>query len=68
MDDALDSGSLSDTYTVMQKLDQRFGVETEQSLIKTFQQSWITTTDLDNIKNAGFNVVRAPIWWASSIC
>jgi len=59
----LDSGSLSDTYTVMQKLDQRFGVETEQSLIKTFQQSWITTTDLDNIKNAGFNVVRAPIWW-----
>jgi aryl-phospho-beta-D-glucosidase BglC (GH1 family) len=47
----------------MQKLDQRFGVETEQSLIKTYQRSWITTTDLDNIKAAGFNVVRAPIWW-----
>jgi endoglucanase len=59
----LDSGSLPDTYSVMQKLDSRFGVETEQSLIKTFQQSWITTADLDNIKNAGFNVVRAPIWW-----
>jgi aryl-phospho-beta-D-glucosidase BglC (GH1 family) len=59
----LDSGSLSDTYSVMQKLDSRFGVETEQSLIKTYQQSWITTTDLDNIKNAGFNVVRAPVWW-----
>jgi len=59
----LDSGSLPDTYSVMQTLDSRFGVETEQSLIKTFQQSWITTADLDNIKNAGFNVVRAPIWW-----
>jgi endoglucanase len=59
----LDSGSLPDTYSVIQKLDARFGVETEQSLIKTFQQSWITTTDLDNIKNAGFNVVRAPVWW-----
>jgi len=59
----LDSGSLSDTYSVMQKLDSRFGIETEQSLIKTYQQNWITTTDLDNIKNAGFNVVRAPIWW-----
>jgi endoglucanase len=59
----LDSGSLPDTYSVLQKLDSRFGVATEQSLIKTFQQSWITTTDLDNIKNAGFNVVRAPIWW-----
>ena len=59
----LDSGSLPDTYSVMQMLDQRFGVATEQSLIKTYQQSWITATDLDNIKNAGFNVVRVPVWW-----
>ena len=59
----LTSDSLPDTYSVMQKLDQRFGVETEQSLIKSYQQSWITTTDLDNIKAAGFNVVRAPVWW-----
>ena len=59
----LDSGALPDTYSVMQTLDQRFGVATEQSLIKTYQQSWITTTDLDNIKNAGFNVVRVPVWW-----
>jgi endoglucanase len=59
----LDSGSLPDTYSVIQKLDQRFGVATEQSLIKTYQQSWITAADLDNIKNAGFNVVRVPVWW-----
>jgi endoglucanase len=59
----LTSDSLPDTYTVMQTLDSRFGVETEQSLIKTYQQSWITAADLDNIKNAGFNVVRAPVWW-----
>src|ERR1700733_8564861 len=59
----LDSGSLPDTYSVIQMLDARFGVATEQSLIDTFQQSWITTTDLDNIKAAGFNVVRAPVWW-----
>ena len=59
----LDSGSLPDTYSVIQMLDQRFGVATEQSLIKTYQQSWITATDLDNIKAAGFNVVRVPVWW-----
>jgi aryl-phospho-beta-D-glucosidase BglC (GH1 family) len=59
----LTSDGLVDTYSVMQTLDQRFGVATEQSLIKTYQQSWITTTDLDNIKAAGFNVVRAPVWW-----
>ncbi len=59
----LDSGSLPDTYSVIQALDNRFGVATEQSLIATYQQSWITTTDLDNIKNAQFNVVRVPVWW-----
>jgi endoglucanase len=59
----LDSGSLPDTYSVIQTLDNRFGVATEQSLIAGYQQNWITTTDLDNIKNAGFNVVRVPVWW-----
>jgi endoglucanase len=59
----LDSGSLPDTYSVIQTLDNRFGVATEQSLIAGYQQNWITTTDLDNIRNAGFNVVRVPVWW-----
>jgi endoglucanase len=59
----LDSGSLPDTYSAIQELDSRFGVATEQSLITSYQQDWITTTDLDNIKNGGFNVVRVPVWW-----
>jgi endoglucanase len=59
----LDSGSVPDTYAAIQKLDQRFGVATEQSLIKGFQDNWITTTDLDNIKALGLNCVRVPVWW-----
>ena len=59
----LDSGNLPDTYSVIQALDARFGVAMEQSLITTFQQSWITGADLDNIKNAGYNVIRVPVWW-----
>ena len=59
----LDSGSLPDTYSVIQTLDNRFGVAQEQALIKTYQQNWITTTDLDNIKNGGYNLVRVPVWW-----
>jgi len=59
----LDSGSLPDTYSVIQELDNRFGVAAEQSLITTYQQNWITTSDLDNIKNGGFNAVRVPVWW-----
>lgn len=59
----LDSGSLPDTYSVIQQLDSRFGVAQEQALIKGYQQNWITTADLDNIKAAGFNCVRVPVWW-----
>src|SRR5580692_823588 len=36
-----DSGGLPDTYSIIQELDNRFGVAEEQSLIKTYQQSWI---------------------------
>ena len=60
----LDSGfTPNDTYGVMKTLDSRFGVATEQSLINTYQDSWIQDSDFDNIKNAGFNVVRVPVWW-----
>jgi endoglucanase len=60
-----DSGGLPDTYSIIQELDSRFGVAEEQSLIQTYQQNWITATDLANIKNAGFNVVRVPVWWGN---
>ncbi len=60
----LDSGfTPNDTYGVMKTLDSRFGVATEQSLINTYEDSWIQDSDFDNIKNAGFNVVRVPVWW-----
>ena len=50
----LDSGSLPDTYSAITNLDRRFGVATEQALIRCYQTNWITTTDLNNITNAGY--------------
>ncbi len=58
-----DSSGLPDEYGIVQKLDARFGVATEQSLINTYRQSWINGHDLDNIKARGLNVVRVPVWW-----
>lgn len=60
-----DSGGLPDTYSIISELDSRFGVATEQSLIRTYQTNWITTSDLNNITNAGFNCVRMPVWWGN---
>jgi aryl-phospho-beta-D-glucosidase BglC (GH1 family) len=60
-----DSSGLPDNFSIIQTLDNRFGVATEQSLINTYQQSWITTADLDNIRTEGMNVIRVPVWWAN---
>ena len=59
----LDSGSLPDTYSVIAELDSRFGVATEQALIRSYQTNWIATSDLKNIANRGYNCVRVPVWW-----
>jgi aryl-phospho-beta-D-glucosidase BglC (GH1 family) len=60
-----DSGGLPDTYSIIKELDSRFGVAEEQTLIRDYQQDWITTQDFVNLKNAGFNVVRVPVWWGN---
>jgi len=61
----IDSGGTynTDQYSMMMELSNRFGVTTERSLVQTYEQNFITTSDLDNIQNAGLNVVRIPIWW-----
>lgn len=52
-----------DTYNVMLTMEKRFGVEKQRDLISCYQNSWITSLDFENIKMAGFNVVRIPVWW-----
>ena len=58
-----DKSGLPDNYKMIQTLDKRFGVATEQRLIKTYQQNWITSQDFDNMKAQGFNFIRLPVWW-----
>lgn len=58
-----DSSGLPDNYTMIQTLDKRFGVAEEQNLLKTYEKTWITTQDLDNIQAQGLNFIRVPIWW-----
>ncbi|KAK1548184.1 hypothetical protein Q3G72_003436 [Acer saccharum] len=41
-------------------LDRRFGTQTAASLIKTWQDNFFTSRDLDVIQSAGLNVIRVP--------
>lgn len=58
-----DKSGLTDNYAMIKTLDSRFGVVTEQKLLRTYQQNWITLQDFDNLKAQGFNFIRLPVWW-----
>src|SRR6266478_3538834 len=59
----MDSSGLPDHYSAVRTLVNRFGTNTEESLIRTYQNTWIMTNDLDNIRALGMNLVRVPIMW-----
>lgn len=50
-----------DEWKLRQILTARFGESVKESLISGYQDNWIKASDLDNIKNLGFNFVRVPI-------
>lgn len=41
-------------------LTERFGSSVCQELIDLWEENWIKETDIDNIKNLGFNCIRVP--------
>ncbi len=45
-------------FEVRKVLEKRFGVATADKLIETYEDAWITGTDLDNIKALKMNAVR----------
>lgn len=55
-------GSL-DHYTVLDTLEDRFGLDGAYELFNTYMDNWITEYDLDEIKRLGFNAVRVPFWY-----
>lgn len=48
-----------------ESLERRFGVAKAAELITAWQDHWVTESDLDQIRSAGFNVVRVPISYRS---
>ncbi len=52
-----------DHHTVLEKLTARFGEEGAYELFNTYMDNWITESDLDTIKELGFNCVRVPFWY-----
>lgn len=49
-----------DTLT---ELETRFGKEEAASLVKQYEDNYITEYDFENVKNLGFNCIRIPFWY-----
>lgn len=47
----------------LELLESRFTDEEVQELFNTYQDNWVTETDIENIANLGCNVVRVPFWY-----
>jgi len=58
-----DSSGLPDDFSARQTLINRFGAATADNLTNAYEDAWLTTKDLDNIKALGINVVRLPFWY-----
>lgn len=56
-------GSDPDGRSALFTMEKRFTAEEVKELVKTWQDHWITTSDLDKIKGLGFTFVRVPFWW-----
>ena len=59
----VDAKAVHDEYTVRQTLADRFGQPTADRLVDAYEDAWITTADLDNVRSLGLNVVRVPFWY-----
>jgi aryl-phospho-beta-D-glucosidase BglC (GH1 family) len=50
-----------DDYTMNTLLEQRFGAATRDSLIASYEQTWMQSADFDAIAALGMNAVRVPV-------
>lgn len=48
---------------VLDRLEERFGIEKAYELYNTYMDNFITEQDFDNIADMGFNCVRLPFWF-----
>lgn len=54
---------VADHHEMLETLISRFGTEKAYELMNTYEDNFITETDLDIIKEMGFNAVRVPFWY-----
>ncbi|MDD6095475.1 MAG: cellulase family glycosylhydrolase, partial [Clostridia bacterium] len=50
-------------YDTLAVLTERFGAEKTAKLVQTYEENFITETDIAQIESLGFNCVRVPFWY-----
>ena len=59
----MDTSGLPDDWSARKTLDERFGRETRDRLIASYEDFWLNEQDFDRIAALGFNAIRVPFWY-----
>jgi aryl-phospho-beta-D-glucosidase BglC (GH1 family) len=59
----MDASGIKDDHAARATLARRFGEPAADSLLRTYQENWITAKDLDHIAALGMNLIRIPFWY-----
>ncbi|MCV9387401.1 cellulase family glycosylhydrolase [Reichenbachiella ulvae] len=54
---------MEDDFHVRNSLSVRFGEDGMDEILDHYQETWITSDDLDRIQAMGMNMVRVPFYW-----
>ncbi len=60
-----DRSGLPDAISVYDKLTERFGVTGRNRVYAAYRFNFVTTRDLDLMREWGINCIRLPFWWAN---
>lgn len=61
------TANVSAEVDVYRILEERFGEEGMWELLNAYQDSYLTTADLDKMADLGVNCIRAPFWWRNIV-
>ena len=58
---------VKDEASIYKHLENRFGKDSANKLVKTYQDSYWTTKDFENIQSLGANCIRLPFWYRNLV-
>lgn len=61
------TSKIADETTIYSFLEQKYGVEGREEVLKVYQDAYFSETDFDYLKEVGVNCLRLPFWFRNLV-